>query len=72
MLYFYVFKSVKSVAVGKFRKNDQKTIFPKKIFGSKKERYCIEYAQQQAVLHIKSLGRALLLEEYIKIQQYQH
>ncbi len=32
----------KSVAVGKFRKNDHKTIFPKKIFGSKKERYSIE------------------------------
>ncbi len=35
--YFWDIKS-KSVAVGKFRQNDHKTIFPKKIFGSKKER----------------------------------
>ena len=33
---------LKSVAVGKVRQNDHKTIFPKKIFGSKKERYSIE------------------------------
>ena len=36
--YFWDIKS-KSVAVGKFRQNDHKTIFPQKIFGSKKERY---------------------------------
>jgi len=33
---------LKSVAVGKNPQNDHKTIFPKKIFDSKKERYSIE------------------------------